>query len=49
MKVYVESKATMFVINSEKDYSIDKLSSRFTFFNNLNEKNSRGCGEFLKI
>ena len=48
VKVYIEPKATMFLIGSQMDYSIDKLSSRFTF-NNPNEKNTCGCGESFGI
>ena len=43
-KVFIEPKATMFLIGSEMDYSSDKLSSRF-IFNNPNEKSACGCGE----
>ncbi len=44
VKVFIDPKATMFLIGSEMDYSSDKLSSRFVF-NNPNEKSSCGCGE----
>ena len=46
--VYIEPKATMFLIGSEMDYSKDKLSSRFVF-NNPNEKSSCGCGESFTV
>ena len=48
VKVFVDPKATMFLIGSEMDYSQDKLASRFVF-NNPNEKNSCGCGESFSI
>ena len=48
VKVYIEPKATMFLIGSEMDYHLDKLSSRFVF-NNPNEKNTCGCGESFNI
>ena len=48
VKVYIDPKATMFLIGSEMDYSTDKLSSRFTF-KNPNEKNTCGCGESFNI
>ena len=48
IKVYVEPKATMFLIGSEMDYSKDKLASRFVF-NNPNEKSTCGCGESFNI
>ena len=44
IKIFIEPKATMFLIGSEMDYMNDKLSSRFVF-NNPNEKSSCGCGE----
>ena len=47
-KVFIDPKATMFLIGSEMDYSNDKLSSRF-IFNNPNEKNTCGCGESFNI
>ena len=48
IKVFIDPKATMFLIGSEMDYSSDKLSSRFVF-NNPNEKSSCGCGESFNI
>ena len=48
IKVFIEPKATMFLIGSEMDYMNDKLSSRFVF-NNPNEKSSCGCGESFNI
>tara|TARA_B110000014_G_C19982739_1_gene508877 strand:+ start:63 stop:398 length:336 start_codon:yes stop_codon:yes gene_type:complete len=48
VKVYVDPKATMFLIGSEMDYLTDKLSSRF-IFNNPNEKSTCGCGESFNI
>ena len=44
IKVFIDPKATMFLIGSEMDYSSDKLSSRFVF-KNPNEKSTCGCGE----
>jgi len=48
IKVFIDPKATMFLIGSEMDYATDKLSSRFVF-NNPNEKNTCGCGESFNI
>ena len=48
VKIFIEPAATMFLIGSEMDYTIDKLSSRFTF-NNPNEKSTCGCGESFNI
>ena len=48
VKVYIDPKATMFLLGSEMDYSTDKLSSRF-IFKNPNEKSTCGCGESFSI
>jgi len=48
VKVFIDPKATMFLLGSEMDYSTDKLSSRFVF-KNPNEKSSCGCGESFSI
>ena len=48
VKVFIEPKATIFLIGSEMDYATDKISSRFVF-NNPNEKSSCGCGESFNI
>ena len=48
LKIFIEPKATMFLLGSEMDYSTDKLSSRFVF-KNPNEKSTCGCGESFSI
>ena len=48
VKIFIDPKATMFLLGSEMDYSTDKLSSRFTF-KNPNEKSTCGCGESFSI
>ena len=48
VKVFIDPKATMFLIGSEMDYSKDKLTSRF-IFNNPNEKSTCGCGESFNV
>ena len=48
IKVFIDPKATMFLLGSEMDYSTDKLSSRF-IFKNPNEKSTCGCGESFSI
>ncbi len=48
VKVFIDPKATMFLIGSEMDYSSDKLSSRF-IFKNPNEKSTCGCGESFNV
>ncbi|MGB0629870.1 MAG: HesB/IscA family protein [Alphaproteobacteria bacterium] len=44
VRLYVDSKALMFLIGTEMDYVEDKLQSGFVF-NNPNEKGRCGCGE----
>ncbi len=48
VKVFIDPKATMFLIGSEMDYATDKLSSKFVF-NNPNEKSTCGCGESFSV
>ena len=48
VKIYIEPTAIMFLVGSEMDYKVDKLSSRFVF-NNPNEKSTCGCGESFSI
>ena len=48
IKVFIDPKATMFLIGSEMDYLSDKLASRFVF-KNPNEKSTCGCGESFSI
>ena len=48
IKVFIDPKATMFLLGSEMDYSKDKFSSRFVF-KNPNEKSTCGCGESFTI
>ena len=46
--IYVEPKSILFLIGSEIDYEIDKLSARFVF-RNPNETDACGCGESVTI
>ena len=48
IKVFIDPKATMFLIGSEMDYTSDNLASRFVF-KNPNEKSTCGCGESFSI
>ena len=48
VKVFIEPKATMYLIGSQMDYSKDKFASRF-IFHNPNEKSTCGCGESFNI
>jgi iron-sulfur cluster assembly protein len=46
--VMIDSKALMFLLGSEMDYTEDKLRSGFTF-KNPNEKGRCGCGESFHV
>ncbi len=48
VKIFIDPKATMFLLGSVMDYRTDKLSSRFVF-DNPNEKGTCGCGESFTI
>jgi len=48
VKVFIDPKATMFLIGSEMDYASDKLASRFVF-KNPNEQSTCGCGESFSV
>jgi iron-sulfur cluster assembly protein len=48
VKVMIDSKALMFLLGTEMDYSEDKLRSGFTF-KNPNEKSRCGCGESFHV
>lgn len=47
-KVLVDAKAVMFLIGTELDFKVDKLSSTFVF-NNPNQTAACGCGESVSI
>ena len=47
-KIFIDPKASMFLIGSTMDYRKDKISTRFVF-DNPNEKNTCGCGESFSI
>ena len=46
--LFIDPKATLFIIGSEMDYVEDKLQSGFVF-RNPNEKGRCGCGESFHI
>jgi iron-sulfur cluster assembly accessory protein len=48
VRIFIEPKATMFLLGSEMDYVEDKFSSRFEFVN-PNEKGRCGCGESFHV
>ena len=48
VKVFVDPKAVLFLLGTEMDFRVDKLSAQFVF-NNPNEASSCGCGESVAI
>lgn len=46
--VLIDPAAIMYLIGTEMDFKIDKLSSQFVF-NNPNQKSACGCGESVNI
>lgn len=46
--LFIDPKATLFIIGSEMDYVEDKLESGFVF-RNPNEKGRCGCGESFHV
>ena len=48
VKVVIDPKAVMFLIGTEMDFKVDKMSSQFVF-NNPNQTASCGCGESVAI
>ncbi len=48
VKVLIDPKAVLFLLGTEMDYKIDKLSSQFVF-NNPNQTSACGCGESVQL
>ena len=48
VKILIEPKAVLFLIGSEIDYEVSKLSSKFVF-HNPNETDACGCGESVTL
>ena len=46
--VLIDPKAVLFLLGTEMDYRIDKLSAQFVF-NNPNQTSACGCGESVAI
>ena len=46
--IFIDPKATMFILGSEVDYVEDKMQSGFVF-RNPNEKGRCGCGESFHV
>ncbi|MEO1544040.1 MAG: Fe-S cluster assembly scaffold SufA [Pseudomonadota bacterium] len=48
VKVLIEPMAVMYLLGTEMDYAVDKLSSGFVF-NNPNQQSACGCGESVNL
>ncbi|MGB0087024.1 MAG: iron-sulfur cluster assembly accessory protein [Rhodomicrobiaceae bacterium] len=48
VKIFIEPKAILFLLGTEMDYKVDKLTSGFVF-NNPNQTSACGCGESVAI
>ena len=46
--IFIDSKAVLFLLGTEMDYTIEKLKSGFVF-NNPNQTSACGCGESVEI
>jgi iron-sulfur cluster assembly protein len=47
-RVLVDPKAVLYLLGTEMDYRVDRLSSLFVF-NNPNQKSACGCGESIDL
>jgi iron-sulfur cluster assembly protein len=48
VSIFIEPKAVLFLIGTEIDYEVSKLSAKFVF-RNPNETDACGCGESVTI
>ena len=48
MRILVDPKAVLFLIGTEIDYEVSRLSAKFVF-RNPNETDACGCGESVTI
>jgi iron-sulfur cluster assembly protein len=48
IKLMIDPKAVMFLLGTEMDYRVDKLSAQFVF-NNPNQTSACGCGESVQL
>lgn len=48
VKVLVDPKAVLFLLGTEMDFQVDRLSARFVF-NNPNQTSACGCGESVAL
>ena len=48
VRILVDPKAVLFLVGTEMDYKVDKLSAQFVF-NNPNQTSACGCGESVQL
>ncbi len=48
VRLYIDAGAVLFIIGTEMDYQVEKLSSGFVF-NNPNQVSACGCGESVTL
>ena len=48
VRILIDPKAVLFLLGTEMDYKIDKLSAQFVF-NNPNQTSACGCGELVQL
>jgi iron-sulfur cluster assembly protein len=48
VRLLIDPKAVLFLLGTEMDFKVDKLSSTFVF-NNPNQTSSCGCGESVQL
>jgi iron-sulfur cluster assembly protein len=48
VKILIDPKAVLFLLGTEMDYKVDKLSAQFVF-NNPNQTSACGCGESVQL
>ncbi|HTS41993.1 MAG TPA: Fe-S cluster assembly scaffold SufA [Xanthobacteraceae bacterium] len=48
IKLLIDPKAVLFLLGTEMDYKVDKLSAQFVF-NNPNQTSACGCGESVLL
>jgi iron-sulfur cluster assembly protein len=48
VKILVDPKAVLFLLGTEMDYKVDKMSATFVF-NNPNQTGACGCGESVQL
>ena len=48
VRLLVDPKAVLFLLGTEMDYKVDKLSAQFVF-NNPNQTSACGCGESVQL